>query len=345
MRVRFTDVAVRNLKEPGYHWDLSLPGFGIAVGAKARTFVTVNQGKRTKLGRYPSLTLADARKRAAAVLNNADTNSTALVSDAAEHYLDAIKIRPRTLYEYKRILRRHLIPTIGSRTLASLTAHDILAITDSLLDTPAECRHAHVAMQTFFNWCVPRHLPHSPMAGLRCPITPNKRDRVLTYPELAAIWAEAPSMDDFGHMAQLCILTGQRRGEIAQIQRAWLKPGLLTIPKEIAKNRREHAIPLTPTAQAIAERAPFKIGNWGRRKNELDSLSGIQGWVLHDLRRTFSTNLAELQVAPHIIERILNHVTGTISPLAATYNRATYQAEMRAAMERYEQELARLGVI
>jgi integrase len=183
------------------------------------------------------------------------------------------------------------------------------------------------------------------MAALAAPTKPGVRDRTLSYDELKRIWKAAGELEDFGRMVRLCILTGQRRGEIAKIRPEWLAGDTLTIPKAIAKNHREHTLPLLPRAGELAKRAPFVIGNWGRKKNELDKLSETTGWVLHDLRRTFSTNLAQLQIAPHIIERILNHASGTISGVAATYNRYAYLAEMRAAMERYEQELARLDVL
>jgi integrase len=85
---------------------------------------------------------------------------------------------------------------------------------------------------------------------------------------------------------------------------------------------------------------PFN--GWGKSKAALDEKSGVTDWTLHDLRRTFATKLAELDVAPHVIERILNHVTGTLSPIALVYNRASYLPKMRAAMALYEQHLTGL---
>src|SRR5262249_55513305 len=140
-------------------------------------------------------------------------------------------------------------------------------------------------------------------------------------------------------VVQLCILTGQRRGEISKICPEWIAADTLTIPAKVTKNKREQMIPLTPLAYELALHAPFSVGNWGRKKHRLDNLSATKDWVLHDLRRTFSTNLAKLQIAPHVIERILNHASGTISPIAEVYNRYTYLAEMRDAMERYEKKL------
>ena len=74
----------------------------------------------------------------------------------------------------------------------------------------------------------------------------------------------------------------------------------------------------------------------------LDKLLNIAPWTLHDLRRTFATNLAQLGVAPYVIERLLNHVTGQISGVAAIYNRAKYFDEMAQAMQQWEARLVEI---
>jgi integrase len=80
----------------------------------------------------------------------------------------------------------------------------------------------------------------------------------------------------------------------------------------------------------------FKGWNAGHAKQKLDKLSGVRGFTLHDLRRTGSTKLAELGIAPHVIERILAHKTGTISGVAAVYNRFHFLPEMRDALQKWE---------
>jgi integrase len=353
VRLKLTDLAIQHFKfqHPQVtYWDTMLPAFGVRVGSRSKTFI-VMQGKTRKrqtIGHYPDTKLQAARDKARLLLTSPQIpeHTSVLASDAVEEYLRGLSTRPRTAADYERLLKRHFIPALGHRKLADISARDILAITDRLLGTPSECRHAHVAMQTFFNACVRRtYIDASPMAALAVPTKAGARDRVLSYDELKRIWKAADHLADFGKMVRLCVITGQRRGEMAKIQSAWHQTDGLTIPKEVAKNKREHTIPLTPLALSLAQSAPLKIGNWGRKKDELDRLSQTAEWVLHDLRRTFSTNLAQLQVAPHIIERILNHASGTISGVAATYNRYAYLGEMRVAMERYEQELARLGVL
>jgi Phage integrase family len=73
-----------------------------------------------------------------------------------------------------------------------------------------------------------------------------------------------------------------------------------------------------------------------------NQLCEIDPWTLHDLRRTFATQLASLGTQPHIVERLLNHASGRISGVAAVYNRYQYMDEMRAALERWESKLTRL---
>ena len=121
------------------------------------------------------------------------------------------------------------------------------------------------------------------------------------------------------------------------------------------KNNREHRIPLTPLARQILSDIPrisphvfpgrTKTGYlyvFGPLKEQLDERCGFSNWTHHDLRRTFATRLAEMGIAPHIIERLLNHVSGQISGIAAIYNRAKYVDERREAMHAWERHLTKL---
>jgi integrase len=298
MRVKLTDLTIQNFKYQHPQvtfWDALLPAFGVRVGSRSKTFIVMHgqARKRKTLGRYPDMKLTEARDLARKFMtaSGVPEHPSVTLAGAVNEYLRNIKTRSRTTAEYERLLGRHFLPALGHRPLEQLTARDILAITDRLLHTPTECRHAHVAALTFFNWCVPRYLATSPMTGLKTPTKPNKRERVLSHDELKRVWRAAGQLADFGRMVRLCILTGQRRGEVSKILPAWLSADTLTIPKQIAKNKREHIIPPAPSALELARQAPFVVGNWGRKKNELDDLSATEDWVLHDLRRTFSTTL------------------------------------------------------
>jgi integrase len=77
-----------------------------------------------------------------------------------------------------------------------------------------------------------------------------------------------------------------------------------------------------------------------RAKRQLDQLSGVIGWRLHDLRRTCASGMTLLGVAPHVADKILNHQSGTISGVAAVYQRHEFLAERRAALDLWATHVA-----
>lgn len=128
--------------------------------------------------------------------------------------------------------------------------------------------------------------------------------------------------------------------------------------RERSKNRREHVVPLSCPATTILastplfEHSPFVFGGgiaapgaFAKMKTRLDAeiaqLSGepIPHWTIHDIRRSVATQLAEMKIAPHVIEAVLNHKSGTIKGVAAVYNRYSYATEKRAALEAWARRL------
>ncbi len=144
---------------------------------------------------------------------------------------------------------------------------------------------------------------------------------------------------NFSTIVKLAILTGQRRSEIASIFPDWIEKDILVFPSSITKNKRTHRIPITPRVFRLLERSPFGKGDafngWSNGRRRVDKEVNIDHWTLHDLRRTFATIHAEIGTPIHITERLLNHVSGTISGVAAVYSRHSYIGEMREALENY----------
>ena len=145
--------------------------------------------------------------------------------------------------------------------------------------------------------------------------------------------------DRYSDIVRLLLLTGQRRG--AEIDFA---TGMIVLPAERVKNSREHSLPLSRQALVILERQPRRnssdfvfdgFNDWDNAKQRLDQRLGIAPWRVHDLRRTCATNLGELGVQPHYIEAILNHYSGHRAALAGVYQRAKYEPEMRAALQKW----------
>jgi integrase len=120
---------------------------------------------------------------------------------------------------------------------------------------------------------------------------------------------------------------------------------MIVLGADRAKNSQKHTVPLSPAAAAILgrqpRRGPYVFGKtgeagfsgWSQSKRVLDARLKLAPWTLHDLRRTVATGMAELGVLPHIIETVLNHQSGHKGGVAGIYNRATYAAEVRAALE------------
>jgi integrase len=174
------------------------------------------------------------------------------------------------------------------------------------------------------------------------------RDRVLDDQELTQVILAARKVGGpYGGIVELLALTGQRREEVAGL--SWeeldLKQRVWTIPKSRTKNAKVQVVHLCEQSLDVLKRTrrqgplvfsllgtkPFQ--EFSKAKSVLDQLSGVSGWRLHDLRRTCVSGMARLGVAPHVADKILNHQSGTISGVAAVYQRHEFLAERQAALD------------
>jgi integrase len=136
------------------------------------------------------------------------------------------------------------------------------------------------------------------------------------------------------------ILTGQRRGEISQFQQSWLTGNTAVFPATVCKNKREHRLPVSPMTVQLLKELPPSYNGWGTPKAKLDKLSGVTDWTLHDLRRTYATNLQRLDVKLEVIERLLNHISGpTRAGIVGTYQRHDFLADCVQAVAKHEQHI------
>jgi integrase len=192
--------------------------------------------------------------------------------------------------------------------------------------------------------------PVNPVIGTNNPQNGPPRERVLDDAELAAIW-RACEDDDYGTIVKILALTGCRREEIGGMNWSeidWNRHAL-RLPAARVKNKRTHVLPLADLALDIIKTIPRQLGrdrvfgdreqgngfgSWGRYKAALDlRLAGrVAPWRLHDLRRSVATGMADLGVLPHVIEAVLNHVSGHKAGVAGIYNRSSYEGEVRAAL-------------
>jgi integrase len=263
-------------------------------------------------------------------------------------------LRVRSASEIERLLNNEIIPAFRGRRLSEIKRHDVIVFLDRIVDrgAPISANRVLATFKSMANFAVQREIIDvSPFTIIKPPTAETARDRVLSDNELAAVWRAADGLESpYGAFIKLLVLTGARRTEVAALE--WreidMDAKLWTLPKARAKNDREHTIPLSDSAVDILRALPriadsdFAFTLTGRRpicafgniKDRLDALlPPMAPWVFHDLRRTFASGCAKLGIGVHVVEAALNHRSGSIKGVAAIYNRYSYDAEKRAAMD------------
>jgi integrase len=305
-------------------------------------------------------------------LKIAKSKATETLGALVESYIDAYgdNFRPRTLEEVTRSLRRHWKP------LHNIPAHQITraAVAVRLSEIarasgPFAANRSRAYLNALFNWGLEQgKADTNPVAGTGRATDEKSRDRVLSDDELALV-LQCAGDGQYGDVLRMLVLTGQRREEVAAM--AWseinLAAALWTIPGRRTKNGRPHEVPLSAQAIEIlstrdrvegrdlvfgTRNGPFS--GWSKAKAALDAriaqalASEAQkgkppaAWRVHDLRRTAATRMADFGVQPHVIEAILNHISGSKAGVAGIYNRATYSTEKRAALDLWSCHIADL---
>jgi integrase len=361
-RISLTDATIRALKPTGKqetYWCNLTPNFALRMsqkGGKSFFVMLGRERKRIHLGKYPAVPLKHARERARALLLNpaAGINGKTL-AEAFDAFVQAAiqpNYKPRSTKEVRRIFTNHM-GALAERPVVSITTADLSALFPRLSHTPSEANHVYKVLRMFFRHAVQHGVVIASPLTFPKPYKEISRDRVLTDDELVRVYRAAQKLGHpFGYMVLLCIHCAYRIGEVATMKWSYITKEYITIPAEVYKSGREHVLPnllsseLTLIPRTSEYLFPSHAGTpfvsfslWKRR---LDQLSGVTGWTLHDLRRTFSSKCAEWQIAsPDIIERLLGHTTA-LSPIARVYNRWHYLPQMKAALERYEERLAHL---
>lgn len=342
MRITLTDLTIQHLKPDGRQHNYrckKTPGFGLRLSQKGgKSFFVIIDRSYHHLGKYPATSLAEARKKASELNGSAPVHGSLSFAEAVDTYLTTYvrpNYRPRSASEVERLLKK-----CAFKQLKGIMAQDISAVLDRQARSAAN--HLHGVLRTFFNWCERRELVSAnPMRKLTKPHKEQARDRVLTGDEIRRVWDATQEGTAFNSLIRLCLLTGQRRGELSAIEGSWIREGCITFPKEVTKNRRAHTLPLTTlSAGYAAGMRAIADGSIGKHKRRLDQVSGVENWTVHDLRRTVSTNLAQMGTPPHIIDRILNHASGGVH---STYNRYSYLPEVGEALKAWERRLVEIG--
>lgn len=289
-RMKLTDAAVKRIKPPKDgqidYFDSTFPGLALRVGKTGRkawaSFYRVDgKLRRDTLGTYPSLSLADARKKARGRLDIVEAGGDpkllqesvraeqaekrkntmrAVVDTFIERYA---KPRNRSWGETKRLFDNEVMPGWGDRPIGTITRRDVHELMDAIMDSgrPYVANRAFAALRKLFNWAIERgYLETSPCDRLKPPATEEKRDRVLSDDEFRAVWkASGTSGEPFGSLIRTLFVTGQRLEEVAtmKIDDVSFDDAVWRLPKEATKGKRAHWVPLSPLAVEILGARPI----------------------------------------------------------------------------------------
>jgi integrase len=253
--------------------------------------------------------------------------------------------------------RGHRIPVIEE------TRHRGVPGLERRNDEPSEprARAMHSVLSKMFAWLLEkRPVTLNPLDVLKRPSPPRARDRVLRDKEIVKLWRAAEEASKpFDAALKIMMLSGCRLNEVSRMEANELSDDLSmwTIPGARTKNHREHQVPLAPLAREIIAKTKrldgckfvfsttgrSAISGWSKVKARMDELmEGVPPWRIHDIRRSTATGMGELGIPPHVVELVLNHISGARAGVAGIYNLSVQMGERRAALEAWAEHVQAL---
>jgi integrase len=349
-------------------------GAATALGVSKVRQIAERLHARVKLGEDPASDKAEAKASAARTFKAV---ADEYLEERREEVSKG-RLRERTYPDLERHLLKHS-KALHELQLAKISRADVASVLASVTKNSGAvtANRTRTTLSGFFSWAMGQGITDAnPVIGTTRH-DEQSRDRVLAPAELRAIWT-ALTDDDFGAIIKLLALTGQRAAEIAGLCWSEIADGAIVLAGERTKNHRPHIVPLCDAAAAVIEARPKRekrdlifgrgekpFSGWSNCKERLDEKieketgKSLPHWTPHDLRRTFATyasgGLPEHQlkklpkrdqeaasglgIQPHVIEAVLNHVSGHKAGVAGTYNRSTYAREKEAALDLWADRL------
>ncbi len=264
------------------HLDPPMPGhgtFAVRVNRTCKSFILLysfhNHPRRLTLGKYPDLSLAEARAKAAQAVELLkkgvdpgqkkiaalfEYRESATFEQAAEIYLAKVKINngARTFQEYERILRKDFTPVLGRMKIADVKRKQVVALLDEKAKTaPVQANRLQAVIRAMFNFCVEREIiDATPLVQMKKVAKETPRERSLNRHEL--VWflhrlTETTVSQNTRFALLLSLMLAQRSGRIIGMR--WvdldLEDAIWDRSGKFEKNNNPIAIPLSEDALSI----------------------------------------------------------------------------------------------
>jgi integrase len=364
MKKHLTDKFVASVKAPANRvqvdfFDEGFPALALRVGHREKTWTLHRRDagvlKRIKLGRYPEMTLAEAREkwrlnRLGLLVSAVPAAPSATVEAILEEYLRAWRLRKaaNSVKAVESQVRVDILPAWSGRLIGDISKRDVLSLLDAITARGAvvRARRTFATLASFFGWCIERDiLTINPMAGVKRKSVGSEeaRDRVLTDDELAKLLAHirgANAYDPHLVATRLLVLTAARSEMIAALRWDEINGDAIHFPGERMKNGQPFDLPLTPQIRAVLDSIPRIVGcpfvfgralkGWDKAKAKIDAATGLADWQFRDIRRTVSTGMQRLGISSTVIDSVQAHA---MTGIKRVYQRHQFAAEKRMALE------------
>ena len=377
-QMNFTDRSILALKPPDSgqvdYFDEKTPGFGVRVSQKGTKsfflkYIVNGRQRRMTFGVYPGCKLAEARKAAHNAKHEVrqgndpsaarqEQRTAPTLKELADEYLDhhaRDNKRERSWREDERMINAYL------RDLYDQKAGDITRgqIKSLLRDikvrgAPVQANRVLALVRKMYNFGLDEEIVEANPAARIKPSPEVERDRIYSPDEIRALWGAFTGQT--GSIFKLCLITGQRRGEIAGMR--WgeidFESAEWTVPGERMKSKKVHLVPLSDMAldvladvSRIDEELVFPspvrrnqpIRNLQSPAEDVKKASGVEDFRSHDLRRTCGTNITGMGFPRFIMDRVLGHVEPGVG---RRYDRHDYLREKKAALDAWGGKLRRI---
>ncbi|HJV28681.1 MAG TPA: integrase family protein [Aromatoleum sp.] len=294
--------------------------------------------KTRNLGEWPTVTLAEARTKASALSGTVLPEAVTFGALLDEWYQRRIEPRYRKTTNVETYVARGK-QWAGNERLSQLsTARLVSLLADYAAASPVAANRCLSNWRLALDYAVERgYVERNPLERTTARAVGGEeetRARVLTDEEIRALWAS-----DHAHapLLRFILLTGLRISEAQGARHDHIDGDRLHIPEN--KSDRPHWVYLTPAAREQIHPTDWFFDTRNPNAIAARLKRAGAGWKPHDLRRTFATRVAGLNVAPHVVEKLLNHSLGGV---LAIYNRHDYAPERIEATKAWAHEIVRL---
>ena len=292
----------------------------------------------------------------------AKAKSVRTLEATLEEYLHSKRDR-KSINEVARLLKNDIVPELGDQALAEISSEDLRTIFNQVRErAPGTAANLFAETRGLFSWCLKRgYIEQSPLIKVDKPSSPGARERYLSEREVPAFWRMTERLGSpFGSLLQLLLLTGQRRSEVGEMQWSELNMAdrIWHLSGERVKNGKSHDVFLSDQACKIILAQPTQGTKFVFTTNMVSPVSGFSKvanralqmfreelamdtlqvaylpWRWHDLRRTHATLLQSLGFSLDLIERILNHRSGSVGGVVGVYQKHEFKKERAEAAQK-----------